>query len=140
MKSSDITKTYSDRNKYSILPFDIKKFIILGFAYVALFVFYLVNIQAKQYFIIYKFYIFFFTFIFSFILDVVFNPDNDQIFDYFSIAVVNSMVAMIMYSIFTDLSINGMFDNFSNEKTICYLLMLILFVLCAINLIYYLIS
>lgn len=123
-----------------ILPFDMKKFLILGFVYALVFIYYLVNFEMKQYFIMYKFYIFFITFIVSFTLDEVFNPDNKKLVEYFSVAVVNSMVAVIMYSIFTDLSINGMFDNFSNEKKIAYLTMFILLILCAINLIHSLIS
>lgn len=123
-----------------ILPFDMKKFLILGFVYALVFIYYLVNFEMKQYFIMYKFYIFFITFVVSFTLDEVFNPDNEKLIEYFSVAVVNSMVAVIMYSIFTDLSINGMFDNFSNEKKIAYLAMFILLILCAINLIHSLIS
>lgn len=123
-----------------ILPFDMKKFLILGFVYALVFIYYLVNFEMKQYFIMYKFYIFFITFIVSFTLDEVFNPDNKKLVEYFSVAVVNSMVAVIMYSIFTDLSINGMFDNFSNEKKIAYLVMFILLILCTINLIHSLIS
>lgn len=133
-------KTSSNKSTHNILPFDIKKFMALGFVYVVIFVFYLINIESKQYFIIYKFYVFFITFTVSFVLDNVLNPDNNNIINYFSIAVVNSMVAVIMYSIFTDLSINGMFDNFSDEKKIGYLIVLILLILCSINLIYSLIS
>jgi hypothetical protein len=139
MKTSNIT-TSSNKKLQIIVPFDVKKFMTLGFVYIIIFIYYLVNIEFKQYFIVYKFYIFFITFSVSFALDILFNSDNDCILDYFSIAVVNSMIAIIMYSIFTDLSINGMFDNYSNEKKIGYLIILILFVLSSINLINSLIS
>ena len=138
MKSSDITNTHKKHSM--LLPFDVKKFMMLAFVYAIIFMYYLVNIELKQYFIAYKFYIFVITFIVSFSIDTIFDPNNDTFMDYFSIAVVNSMVAVIMYSVFTDLSINGMFDNFTSEKKVGYLLILILFVLCSINLIHSLIT
>jgi hypothetical protein len=136
---TNIVDTFNAKQN-NILPLDIKKFITLGFIYVIIFVYYLVNFELKQYFIIYKFFIFFITFTTSFSLDIIFDPNSNKIIEYFSIAVMNSIIAVIVYSIFTDLSINGMFDNFSVEKKIGYLVMSILLVLCSINLIHSLIS
>jgi hypothetical protein len=115
---------------------EIPKTVSIGLTLALILSFKYPNIDYKENFIIYKFYIFFIVFAASFLFDIISN-NYSSLSNAFSMSVFVSMISVIIYSIFTDLSLNGFMDNFDLQRDkIFFYVLFFLVIICSINLIY----